>query len=129
MDSAGNGRAYWFETVDFERTGSMKFQAPTGVTYEKLVTNARNELRAGNPEAYKLFLLCLCAGLRRAEADVCLWSQLNAEDNSIRIEANEYIEPKHGSGGTVYVDPALMKELLSFKADATETFVVNSSHR
>lgn len=89
---------YWFETASFERQGSMKFQAPTGITHEALVTSARQELRTASPEAYKLFLLCLCAGLRRGEADVCLWSQLNAEDNSIRLEASQYIEPKHGSG-------------------------------
>ncbi len=59
--------------------------------------------RPENPEAYKLFLLFVCAGLRRGEADVCLWRQLNAADNSIRIEANAYIEPKHGSGGIGYV--------------------------
>ena len=111
----GERDAYWFETLKFERAGSMKFHAPAGVTYAGLIRNARSQLRAANPEAYKLFLLCLCAGMRRAEADVCLWSQLNIGDNSIRIEANEYIEPKHGSGGTVYVDPALMKELLSFR--------------
>jgi hypothetical protein len=122
----GERDVYWFETVSFERQGSMKFQAPTGITYEALVTNARQELRAASPEAYKLFLLCLCAGLRRGEADVCLWSQLNADDNSIRLEANQYIEPKHGSGGTVYVDPSLMKELLSFKGPEQNGFVVNS---
>jgi integrase len=118
---------YWFETVDFERTGSMKFRTPVGVTYEKLVTNARNELRSQHPEAYKLFLLCLCAGLRRAEADVCLWAQLSPDDNSLRIEPNEYIEPKQGSGGTVYVDPSLMKELLGFKEQTPGAFVVSSN--
>ncbi len=107
----------------------MKFNAPTGVTYETLVLNARKELRSGNPEAYKLFLLCLCAGMRRAEADVCLWSQLMPEDNSIRIEANEYMEPKHDSGGTVYVDPSLMRELSNFKGESNESFVVNSSRK
>jgi hypothetical protein len=122
----GERDAYWFETLNFERAGSMKFQAPAGVTYEGLVRDARSQLRTESPEAYKLFLLCLCAGMRRAEADVCLWTQLNAEDNSIRIEANEYIEPKHGSGGTVYVDPSLMKELLSFKETDTGPFVVHS---
>jgi integrase len=122
----GERDAYWFETLKFERAGSMKFQAPAGVTYEGLVRSARSELRTDNPEAYKLFLLCLCAGMRRAEADVCQWKQLNVEDNSIRIEANEYIEPKHGSGGTVYVDPALMKELLSFKEQTPGPFVVHS---
>ena len=121
----GERDAYWFETLKFERAGSMKFQSPAGITYEGLVRNARSELRAENPEAYKLFLLCLCAGMRRAEADVCLWTQLNQEDSSVRIEANEYIEPKHGSGGTVYVDPALMKELLSFKEQTLGLFVVS----
>jgi integrase len=106
----------------------MKFQAPVGITYEDLVKKARKELRSENPEAYKLFLLCMCAGLRRGEADVCLWSQLRPDDCSIRIESNEFIEPKHGSGGTVYVDPALMNELLSFKAEGQKGFVVNS-HR
>jgi hypothetical protein len=125
----GEREVYWFESLDFERTGSMKFNAPAGVTYETLVTNARKELRLGNPESYKLFLLCLCAGMRRAEANVCLWSQPMPEDNSIRIEANEYMEPKHASGGTVYVDPSLMKELLSFKDESNESFVVNSSRK
>lgn len=122
----GEREVYWFETVDFERPGSMKFQAPADITYEALVTKARQELRLASPEAYKLFLLCLCAGLRRGEADVCLWTQLNEDDNSIRIEANQYIEPKHGSGGTVYVDPSLMKELLSFKEPGQDGFVVHS---
>ena len=123
----GEREAYWFETLEFERGGSMKFHAPTGVTYVTLVTNARNELRSQHPEAYKLFLLCLCAGLRRAEADVCLWTQLNLEDCSIRIESNEYIEPKHGSGGTVYVDASLMNELLSFRKGKEDGFVVGST--
>lgn len=122
----GEREVYWFETIEFERPGSMKFQAPVGITYESLVIKARQELRATSPEAYKLFLLCLCAGLRRGEADVCLWSQLNPEDNSIRIEANQFIEPKHGSGGTVYVDQSLMKELVSFKESGQNGFVINS---
>ncbi len=123
----GERDAYWFETMDFEKAGSMKFHSPAGVTYEALVKNARNELRSQHPEAYKLFLLCMCAGLRRAEADVCLWTQLNPDDSSIRIESNEFIEPKHGSGGTVYVDASLMKELLRFKDQGQEGFVVNST--
>jgi hypothetical protein len=123
----GEREVYWFETLRFEKAGSMKFRAPAGVTYEGLVKDARKELRVQNPEAYKLFLLCLCAGLRRAEADVCLWTQLNSADCSISVESSEFIEPKHGSGGTVYVDKALMKELLSFKEPGQKGFVVNST--
>lgn len=105
----------------------MKFHAPAGVTHETLVMNARNNLRSTQPEAYKLFLLCLCGGLRRTEADVCLWSHLNPEDCPIRIESSEFIEPKHGSGGTVYVDASLMKELMSFKGETQNGFIVNST--
>ncbi len=123
---SGKKEAYWFQTVAFEPAGSMKFRAPAGITYEGLLTNARDELRAEHPESYKLLLMCLCAGLRRAEADVCLWTQLNPKDNSIQIESNEFIDPKHGSGGTVYFDPLLMRELQSFKGDNSERFVVNS---
>ena len=52
---------------------------------------------------------------------------MNPADSSIRIEANEYIEPTHGSGGTVYVDPSLMKELLSFKEQTRGSFMVSST--
>jgi hypothetical protein len=113
----GGREVYGFETVDFEEMGSMKFQTPAGVTYEDLVKKAREELQAGSPEAYKLFLLCMCAGMGRGESDVCLWSQFRPDDCSIRVEASEFIEPKHGSSGTAYVDPTLMKELLSFRTD------------
>jgi hypothetical protein len=123
----GEREVHWFETLDFEPAGSMKFHAPAGITYEALVVKACQELRSADPEAYKLFLLCLCAGLRRSEADVCLWTQLSPDDCSIQIESNKFIEPKHGSGGTVYVDSSLMKELLSFKEAAQTGFVVNSS--
>ncbi|PYK98704.1 MAG: hypothetical protein DME19_11520 [Verrucomicrobia bacterium] len=84
----GEREVYWFETVDFEKAGSMKFQAPVGITYEDLVKKALKELRSENSEAYKLFLLCMCAGLRRGEADVCLWSQLRPDDCSIRTSSS-----------------------------------------
>ena len=42
----GEREVYWFETVDFEKAGSMKFHSPAGVSYESLVRNARGELRS-----------------------------------------------------------------------------------
>jgi len=58
-----------------------------------------------------------------------LWSQLRPDDCSIQVEATEFIEPKHGSSGTVYVDPALMKELLSFRTAGQEGFVLGMMRR
>ncbi len=93
---------------------------------EKLVVEARSELRHPSPEAYKHLLLCLCAGLRRSEADLLLWAQPRPEDNSIAIDMTKYPQPKHDSGGMVYVDPLLMQELMSFRPEAKGEFVVES---
>jgi integrase len=121
----GEREIYWFESLKFEKSGSMKFYAPPGVTYSSLLMAARSELRSVRPESYKLLLLCLCAGLRRAEADTLLCNQLQPTDNSIRVESTAYRQPKHDSCGIVYVDPALMQELLHL-TDRTDEFVVRS---
>jgi len=127
---SGEREIFWFENLTFEKCGSMKFSPPEGVTYQSLIIAARRDLREKQPDAYLLLLLCLCAGLRRAEADVLKWGQVHfgeaQADCYLNIEANEFIQPKHGSGGLVYVEPELLKELLSFKARAASGFVVNS---
>jgi hypothetical protein len=122
----GQREIYWFEKLTFEEEGDLKFRAPEGVTYGGLIEAARKELREHEPDAFLLLLLCLCVGLRRAEADVLLVSQLNPERNSVQIETNDYIHPKQNSAGEVFVDPALMKELLKFKRRASNSFLVES---
>ena len=126
----GEREIYWFENLSFEKCGSMKFSPPEGLTYQSLIIAARRELREKQPDAYLLLLLCLCAGLRRAEADVLKWDQIHygaaSGDCFINIEANEFIQPKHGSGGRVYAEPELLKELIAFKARVGGGFVVNS---
>ena len=122
----GDRQAFWFEALRFEKPGSMKFHSPVGITYESLLRDARKELKVTEPEAYKLLLLCLCAGLRRAEADTLLWAQLDDKESCVRVVRTEFNEPKHDSGGMVYVDPALVKELVSFKTESAGQFVVSS---
>lgn len=124
----GERDIFWFSSLGFEKPGSMKFHAPPGITYETLLHAARVELRQSNPEVYKLLLLCLCAGLRRSEADVLLWDQIHADTNTISIEVNQFIQPKHDSCGEISVDPALTGEILQFKGQATGAFVVNSPY-
>lgn len=118
---------FWFSDLSFEKSGSMKFQPPQGVTYQNLIISAKRELLTDdNWEAYVLFLLCLCAGLRRAEADVLLWTQIDPVESAIRIETNQYIQPMHDSGGVVFVDTDLIKEILQFKSESRTQFVVDS---
>src|SRR5262249_20294747 len=123
---SGERQALWFEALRFEKPGSMKFHSPAGITYGLLLRSARKDLKGTEPEAYKLLLLCLCVGLRRAEADTLLWTQLDEKESCVRVVRTEFHEPKHDSGGMVYVDPALVKELVSFKKESSGQFVVNS---
>src|SRR5436309_4371876 len=66
--------------AEVERTSSLK--PKTFRRYAQCLRRVAAHIRG--VKAYKLFLLCMCAGLRRGEADVCLWSQLRPEDCSIR---------------------------------------------
>jgi hypothetical protein len=122
----GAKEVHWHEQIQFEKEGSKRFQLPNGLSYENLLVSARDDLKPHNPEAYQLLLLCLCAGLRRAEADVLLWTQIDPADCSISIESNEFIQPKHDSSGNVDVAQELITELLGFKKTAKGDFVVNS---
>lgn len=126
----GEREILWHENLTFEKCGDMRFSLPQGLSYESLLVAARRELRETHPDAYLLLLLCLCAGLRRAEADVLLWDQIHLGDKPddcfIQIETNQFIQPKHGSGGKVFAEPELLRELLADKARSQSSFVVSS---
>jgi integrase len=55
---------------------------------------ASKELAAADTEAYKAFLLCLFAGLRRNEADKLRWSSIDFTHGVIHVEAHADFSPK-----------------------------------
>jgi hypothetical protein len=59
-----------------------------------LVQAAEKELRTNNPEAFKIFINALCAGLRRNEIDKLPWRQVSLERKLISIQPTEYFSPK-----------------------------------
>lgn len=92
-----------------------------------LFQDARKELSGSDPEAYKVLLLALGAGLRRLEIDTLTWPQVDAEKALIRIETTEHFRTKtRDSEGTVFVDPGLIAELETFRKSATGLFVLES---
>jgi hypothetical protein len=50
----------------------MKYRR--GIDIEGLIKNANDELRDGDPEAYKILILAGAVGLRRKEIDLLEWA-------------------------------------------------------
>src|SRR5258708_37265791 len=70
----------------------MKYRSEIDVV--KLIKAAKAELPGSLPEAYKVFLLAVGAGLRKKKIDLLEWSSFRGEENVIRIEATRYFHPK-----------------------------------
>ncbi|MBI3877754.1 MAG: tyrosine-type recombinase/integrase [Verrucomicrobia bacterium] len=114
-----------FAGVAFEKSGSMRYKS--SLDYRALVVAARNELAATRPEQYKIFLLAIGAGLRKAEIDTLTWRQIDWQAATIWIGATEHFTPKtEDSQGTVDVDPELLDELRRHMAASQSEFVINS---
>jgi integrase len=114
-----------FDAVDFEPRQSMKYRSEIDVL--KLIKTAKAELRDSLPEAYKVFLLAVGAGLRKKEIDLLEWSSFRWEENAIRIEATRYFHPKsEDSIADLPVDREIMALFQSYYARAKGPFVIKS---
>lgn len=92
---------------------------------EKLLRLAGEELAGSQPEAFKVFVLALCCGLRKREIDCLMWSQVDLEAGVLRIEATEHFRPKsEDSAGEVDLDPELLPLLRCWRAAAKGEFVI-----
>ncbi len=83
-----------FEGVTFEPRQSMRFQSTIDV--RKIIAEAREELACGTgdkPEQFKVFLLAVCAGLRRSEIDMLEWDAFDFRNDTVRIVTSS---PKTG---------------------------------
>jgi len=99
-----------FEGVDLEKQGNTKYVST--IKSKDLLRTAKEELEETDPEAWKVILLALGAGLRRREIDRLCTTQLDFEDSLIRVVNTEDFEAKtDDSLGIVYVDAALLGEI------------------
>ncbi len=51
-------------------------------------------MRLQHPQQYLALFLCLWAGLRRKEADLLLWDQVDFERGQIHVRRTEFFQPK-----------------------------------
>ena len=113
-----------FAKVDFYPRESMKYHSKIDPTI--LLGKARDDLGEINPEAFKILLLALGAGLRRGEIDRLLWRQINLDAGEIHIEVTEAGSLKSAdSTAKVAIDATLCGLLRGYKAKATSQFVID----
>lgn len=94
---------------------------------ESLLRKAQIELQGSHPEAFKILLLGLTAGLRRKEIDCLLWHQIDFKKSQISVEATEFFRPKsEDSVGTVDIDPEVASLLEKFHEESGGQFVIHS---
>jgi len=122
-----------FTGVELEESGSQKYVSK--INAQALIADARMELREKDEEAYKIFLLGLFAGMRKAEIDAAEWGMLNFQTNILRLEETEYLHLKtRDSAADIAVDPEVMAELKSLMPAPTSEpkpwsrFILTSSH-
>ena len=93
-----------FDGVELEESGSMKYASKLNA--QALIAAARNELKNADPEAYKVFLLDLFAGMRKAEIDLAEGRMVDFAANVIHLEETEWLHLKtQDSAAEITVEP------------------------
>jgi len=113
-----------FAKVDFYPRESMRYHSKIDPAI--LLGKARTDLGEANPQAFKILLLALGAGLRRGEIDRLLWRQVDLDGGEIHIEVTEAGGLKSAdSTGKVAIDETLCGLLRGFKANADSQYVID----
>jgi integrase len=114
-----------FAGVELEENGSMKYVSK--ISTPALIAAARKELKSRDPEAYKVFLLGMCGGMRKAEIDLLEWRMIDFASKVIRLEQTEWLHLKTtDSAAVITPDPEVLAELRTFKSTSNSQFVVSS---
>jgi len=117
-----------FDGVDFFPRQSMRYASK--IDAPALIRKAVETLAESEPEAFKIFLLGIMAGLRAKEIDTLLWSQIDFEGGTIRIEATPYFRPKsEDSIASVEIEPETVELLRGYRARAKGEFVIESDRK
>ena len=115
-----------FEGVKLKDPGPQRYHSD--VNPEWLLACAESELREGKPQQYLALFLCLWAGLRRREADLLLWKQVDLAEGQIHVRRTAYFEPKtEESQRDIDLAPAAVEVIRSFKKGSESEFVLIGS--
>ncbi len=98
------------------------------ISPEWLLTRADVELREAHPQQYLALVLCLWAGLRRKEADLLTWQQVDAQQRQIHIRRTEHFEPKSDeSERSIDLSVQVFDLIWSFKPVGASEFVLEGA--
>jgi len=113
-----------FAGVKVRDPGPQRYHST--VNPEWLLACAERELRTAEPQQYLGLFLCLWGGLRRKEADLLTWAQLDFEQGQLHVRRTEYFEPKtEESQRVIDLAPQAVDVLRSFKNGAAGEFVMD----
>lgn len=92
------------------------FELPDPAVIRKVFT-AAPLLKASDFNAYRAFLVCVQAGLRKSEAAALRMEWLHGEDSpAIHIQADGVFKPKHGHGRKVFIPSWVAAEMVEIAA-------------
>lgn len=93
-----------------------------------IMGKARDELGTADAEVFKILVLALVFGLRRAEIDNLLWLAFDFAGAVLRVETSEYHELKsEDSAGAIDLDDDTLALFRGYRAKAPhDVFVVKS---
>lgn len=115
-----------FAGVKLKDPGAQRYHSD--VNPEWLLVCAERELRENHPQQYLALFLCLWAGLRRKEADLLLWDQVNLKQGQVHVRRTPYFEPKtEESQRVIDLSPEAVEVVRSFKKSSQSEFVLDGS--
>ncbi|MGH7996700.1 MAG: tyrosine-type recombinase/integrase [Opitutaceae bacterium] len=113
-----------FSGVKLRDPGPKRYHS--NVNPEWLILCAEKELREAEPQQFLALSLCLWAGLRRKEADLLAWAQVDLAEGSIHVRRTAFFEPKtEESQRVIDLAPAAVDVLRPFKDGSNSEFVLD----
>ena len=101
----------------------------SSVNVELLALCAQRELINNKKQIYLAFCLCLYGGLRRKEADLLTWEQIDLEHGRIQIRRTKYFEPKtEDSQRNIDISHEAVAIFKSFKSISSSEFVLEGKN-
>lgn len=113
-----------FAGVKLRDPGPQRYRSDVNPRW--LLACAERELSQKRSQEFIALFLCLWAGLRRKEADLLLWEQVDLEEGQIHVRRTPYFEPKtEESQRSIDLAPEAVDVLRSFKAGSQSEFVLD----
>ena len=115
-----------FTGVKLRDPGPQRYHSE--INPEWLLGCADRELRQDHPQQYLALYLCLWAGLRRKEADLLLWEQIDLEQGQLYVRRTAHFEPKTEEGQRMIdLAPEAVDTLRTFKKGCQSEFVLEGT--